>query len=156
MEVSLTLPRKPVSVPLARGLVSSTLERAGVTAETVNDISVALTEACTNAYKHGQGGDTYEVRICLDDEFFTMDVIDRGPKFGSRTVRAASEQGGQPQVDDEGGRGIGVIKALTDTVAFQGTAGDGSVLMRKRVSWRERSPWLVEKITGHTDKEPES
>jgi serine/threonine-protein kinase RsbW len=153
MEVSLTLPRKPVSVPLARGLVASTLERAGVTAEVVHDISVALTEACTNAYKHGQGGDTYEIRVSLDDKFFAMEVLDRGPGFGSRTVQAAAAHGDPAHDEAEGGRGIGVIRALTDAVAFQGTTGDGSVQMRKRVTWRDRSPWQVEQLAHDVDED---
>ncbi len=150
LELSLTLPRKPVSVPLARGLVASTLERAGVTTDVVQDISVALTESCTNAYKHAHGGDTYELRISLDDEFFAMDVIDRGPGFNQQTVQAAADADGDRTHDDaEGGRGMGVIRALTDSVTFHGNADDGAVHMRKRINWRDRSPWLVEHL-AHT------
>jgi serine/threonine-protein kinase RsbW len=148
MDVSLTLPRKPVSVPLARGLVSSTLARAGVMPEIVTDIEVALTEACTNAYKHAEAGETYELRICLDDEFFAMEVVDRGPRFGSRTVQAASVEEPDAGHHDEGGRGLGVIRALTDSVAFLDVSDDGSgrVQMQKRVTWRDQSPWLVSRL----------
>jgi serine/threonine-protein kinase RsbW len=149
MEVSLTLPRQAVSVPLARGLVGSTLERAGVTPEIVNDIAVALTEACTNAFKHRDAGETYEVRLSLDDEFFTMDVIDRGPRFGTRSVLSVGPPGVEPEPEPEPEHGspMGVIRALTDTVAVRGGAeGEGSVHMWKRVTWRERSPWLFSEI----------
>lgn len=139
-----------VSVPLARGLVAATLERAGVTPQIVDDVTVALTEACTNAYQHVDAGDTYEVRISLDDEQFAMDVVDRGPGFH----KLPTTQSATPALDEEAGRGLHLIRALTDSVSFGGDheAPGLAVHMRKKVRWRDQSPWLVNTIGDATAK----
>jgi serine/threonine-protein kinase RsbW len=150
MQMSLTLPREAVSVPLARGLLAATLERAGVTADVVEDIKVALTEACTNAYQHVDAGDTYEVVVGLDDEYLTLQVIDHGPGFEPRPPPPGLD------MHAERGRGLELIRALTDTAAFGSSTDDGGELsMWKRVAWGDRSPWLTatQEVATHKPKE---
>jgi serine/threonine-protein kinase RsbW len=135
--MALTLPREAISVPLARGLLASTLERAGVAPQVLEDVKVALTEACTNAYQHVEAGETFEVQVGLDDEYVTIRVVDRGPGFTPRPPAPEVE----PYAD--GGRGIHLIRALTDSAEFTTTsdADSGVVSMWKSVAWGEASPW---------------
>lgn len=141
MQVSLTLPREAVSVPLARHLLASTLERAGVALTTIDDVKLALTEACTNAYQHVEAGDTYEVRIVLDDDSLAIDVVDMGHGFEPQEPSGERHVFG---VLDERGRGIDLIRALTDQATFDTVSAEGGIVrLRKRVDWVERSPWFV-------------
>lgn len=142
MHMSLTLPREAVSVPLARHLLASTLERTGVAQHVIDDVKVALTEACTNAYQHVEAGDTYEVRIVLDDESLVIDVVDMG--HGFEAPDEAVEEHNVIEAIGEGGRGLDLIRALTDQSSFDTVSAEGGLVrLRKRVDWVERSPWFV-------------
>lgn len=139
LQVSLTLPREAVSVPLVRHLVGATLERAGVTDACVDDVKVAVSEACTNAYQHSVAGDTYEVVVTLDDEAVAIDVIDRG-----EGIRVVPVEEAVPVVDahDESGRGIDLIRALTESARFDTVSDEGgAVRMWKRLEWQPGAPW---------------
>ena len=59
--VVLALPRDAASVPLVRHTARAALARAGVATECAEEVEVALSEACTNAYRHSQGGESFEV-----------------------------------------------------------------------------------------------
>lgn len=139
LRMQLTLPRATITVPMVRHLVTSMLERAGVAPRCVDQIKVALTEACTNAYEHAIAGDSYEVIIVLDDQFIAMDVIDRGNGLnGTRRYRDSGD--GRPY--SENGRGIDLIRALTEATTFDTTASGGTALhMWKRLQWTDHAPW---------------
>jgi serine/threonine-protein kinase RsbW len=138
LQMRLTLARDAVSVRVARGLLATTLEGAGLTSDVVDDVKVALTEACTNAYQHVDAVDDYEVAVGLDDEHLTLQVIDRGPGFGLGPDECDPGIG---SVEAESGRGIELVHALTDTMAFGSSSHDGgTVSMHKRVAWGDASP----------------
>jgi anti-sigma regulatory factor (Ser/Thr protein kinase) len=89
LQTRLTLLREAVSVPLARRLLAAILEGAGLTSAVVEDVKVALTEACTNAYQHVDAVDSYEVVMGLDDDYLTLQVIDRVPDSSLHHPRPA-------------------------------------------------------------------
>lgn len=142
LQLSLTLPRESVSVPLVRHLVGATLERAGVTPECVEEVKVAVSEACTNAYQHALAGDNYEVVITLDDDALAIDVVDKGTGFThvpTEPTTAIADTN-----DQEHGRGIELIRALTDTARFDTVSTKGAaVRMRKRLDWKDDAPWVA-------------
>jgi serine/threonine-protein kinase RsbW len=147
-QVSLTLPREAVSVPLVRHLVGATLERAGVTAACVQEVKVALSEACTNAYEHAVGGENYEVVVTLDDETVAIDVLDRGAGIPSAAVDLPVPDVDQSvpgsSLPEETGRGIDLIQALTEGARFDTTVDGhgGAVHMWKRLDWEHgAAPW---------------
>jgi serine/threonine-protein kinase RsbW len=120
-------------------MVGATLERAGVTPECVHDVKIAVSEACTNAYEHAAAGDVYEVRISLDDEFLAIDVVDQGAGLTPVKPPTEADQSG-PHA--EGGRGIELIRALTEHAAFDTVSGEGAVArMWKRLEWKSQAPW---------------
>jgi anti-sigma regulatory factor (Ser/Thr protein kinase) len=51
-DIELTLPAEPESVALARQMVRGILDTLGWGDETRTDISIAVTEACTNSVLH--------------------------------------------------------------------------------------------------------
>jgi serine/threonine-protein kinase RsbW len=57
LSFSVLLPRERSSVPFVRHLCRSTLERLGVEQSCIDDIEVAVSEACTNVYKHAHQTD---------------------------------------------------------------------------------------------------
>ncbi|MFI0977935.1 ATP-binding protein [Streptomyces sp. NPDC021093] len=139
---SLHLRREAASVPLARRLLLSAMETAGVDPDISYDLSVALSEACANAVEHG-GDHTsgpysaeYRVTAYLDGEKCRIEVTDSGPGFpsGRRRGRAA-----QPVAHTrENGRGLRLIEQLADHVHFRNRPGRGAVVsFDKILKWRE-------------------
>jgi serine/threonine-protein kinase RsbW len=53
VELALSLPREQRSVPVVRHLVRAAMRTLGVDADWINDVEVALSEACTNVLRHG-------------------------------------------------------------------------------------------------------
>jgi serine/threonine-protein kinase RsbW len=136
VKIVLTLPRDTASVPLARHTVSAALQRAGVTTECIDEVEVAISEACTNAYAHAGDAATYEVTITLRSETLVIDVIDSGPGFGNGSPAAA-----MPSPVSDGGRGVALMSAFTDEAVFDSVSGGGgSVHLVKNLRWTHGAP----------------
>jgi serine/threonine-protein kinase RsbW len=135
IQVVMTLPREARSVPVVRRTVATALESAGVTPECVGEVEVALSEACTNVYRHAGEGASYEVVISIGDEQLTMDVLDSGAGFGNLDVAAPSTV---PDLNAEDGRGIALMRALSDRAVFDTVSGrGGSVHLMKHLRWTD-------------------
>lgn len=125
MEIAfrLCLPRDASSVPTVRRLLSSTMHTLGIEDDCVNDIEVAVTEACTNVLKHAVGSaEEYEVEVELNHERAQISVIDAGYGFD------ASIHGSDIEMSRESGRGILLMKALVDTVEFKSEPRAGTIV----------------------------
>lgn len=132
IQVVMTLPREARSVPVVRRTVATALSTAGVTRECVGEVEVALSEACTNVFQHAGKGASYEVVINIGDEQLTMDVLDTGAGFGNLAAPPST----MAELDAEGGRGIALMRALSDRAVFDTvTGGGGSVHLMKQLRW---------------------
>jgi serine/threonine-protein kinase RsbW len=121
---SLYLPRDGASVPFVRHLCRATLERLGVEESCIDDIEVAVSEACTNVYKHAHNTEEeYEVRVILTEDTCSIEVVDAGPPFEHSIGSDGSALGG------ESGRGITLMKALVDDLQFV-RRSEGGTLVR--------------------------
>jgi serine/threonine-protein kinase RsbW len=131
VQIALSLPREARSVPLTRHTVSAALYTAGVEPTCVDEVEVALSEACTNAVQHAVGGVSYEVNVSISDEQVSIEVVDSGSGFGQREVYS-------DVVDhaSENGRGMALMNALSDLAVFDSVTGKGgSVHLTKRLRW---------------------
>jgi serine/threonine-protein kinase RsbW len=140
VQIALSLPREAVSVPLTRHTVSAALYTAGVEPMCVDEVEVALSEACTNAVLHAVGGVSYEVNVSISDEQVSIEVVDSGSGFGQREVSSDA-------VDHaaENGRGMALMHALSDLTVFDSVTGEGgSVHLTKRLRWIQGAhhPWV--------------
>ena len=86
IQLALSLPREEISVPLTRHVVSAALLTAGVRPTCVQEVEVALSEACTNAVKHAVDGVSYEVQVGITEEAVSIEVVDAGSGFGEGRV----------------------------------------------------------------------
>ena len=100
MEIKLTLalPRDELSVPVARRILSRSLDVLGVEQSVIADIELALTEACTNVLDHATDTHEYELSAGIDGAACVLEVIDRGAGFdggekGLQRAAAAAEDG---------------------------------------------------------------
>jgi serine/threonine-protein kinase RsbW len=123
MSVRLSLPREVGSVPAVRRLLHCALTVLHVDRQSGADLEIALTEACANVVKHAAGADKFEVRLDVAEDHCAIDVLDHGTGFDPS--RAAAES---PAAESERGRGLFLIKALSDNVRMQSAPRSGSLI----------------------------
>jgi anti-sigma regulatory factor (Ser/Thr protein kinase) len=126
---SVRLPVDAQSVPLVRGLLRQALEHLGVAAAGIDDILLALTEACANVVQHAGDHDEYQVDVAIDDTVCRISVLDDGDGFDPEAVAAE-----EPRSPLEGGRGLLLMRALVDRLAFRETEdGRHGVFLEKQL-----------------------
>ena len=110
-EVRLTIPAKPEYITLVRLALSGLSRLRPLSEETLGDLKLAVTEACSNSVRHGYadaGEGTVEILYELRPDRLVVEVADDGPGLHVPGERAAEEN------LEEGGLGIAIIKALSD------------------------------------------
>lgn len=136
LEVTVCLPREAETVSLVRMVVTTTLDLFGVETECIEDIRLAVSEACTNVVSHAAGEDEYEVQVRVDDEKCAIDVRDSGTGFDSAMLT-----GLLPDPMSASGRGAAIMHTVMDTVNFTSSASEGTIVhLVRRLSAREGGP----------------
>jgi serine/threonine-protein kinase RsbW len=122
--VRLTIPAKPEYITLCRLALTGLSRLRPLGDETLADLKLALTEACTNSIKHAYEGGEGSVQITyeLSGDTLAIEVADEGRGFDH-----------EPAADDEddlteGGLGIAIIQAIADEFEIGPRAGGGSRL----------------------------
>lgn len=128
--VKFELPRDAVTIPILRRLCGRSLEVVGATESVIDDVELALTEACANVLKHVEQGSIYEVTVGFDEDRAFLDVVDHGPGFDPAAIDP-------PGPDDESGRGLALMRELMDSVHFDSAADDGTTVhLEKQLEWK--------------------
>jgi serine/threonine-protein kinase RsbW len=124
--VRLTIPARAEYITLGRLALTAIAGVRPVSDETLHDLKLALTEACTNSVKHayGNGGGEVEIVYELEPDRLVVEVGDMGSGFEPDALSPADEA-----ELDEGGLGIEIIRALSDEVEI-GPRGDGGSRLR--------------------------
>jgi serine/threonine-protein kinase RsbW len=127
--VRLTIPAKPEYITLGRLTLTALAGVRPVSDETLHDLKLALTEACTNSVQHAyQGGrvGTVEILYELEPDRLAVEVADQGPGFEV----AEDGDGGDGDAElSESGLGIAIIRAVSDEVEI-GRRDDGGSRLR--------------------------
>ena len=135
LSLSLTLPRDKQTVPVARHIVRNAMEQVGVEETCVDDVELALSEACTNVLLHSGPGDQFVVRLDLEDRLGVLRIIELGHGFDSAKVQATDDL-----VEAEQGRGLGVMQAVVDRVDLTSRPEAGTIVtLEKVLSYSEES-----------------
>lgn len=132
----LCLPRDELSVPVVRRLVGHTLEQVGVLDTVLDDILLALTEACSNVLEHAGPGDAYDVRVQVGAERCELRIVDVGHGFDHAAAAAV-----EAEADAERGRGLGLMHALVDQVELRSEPEAGTLVrLVKNLEFDETAP----------------
>jgi serine/threonine-protein kinase RsbW len=127
-----------LSVPVMRHVLGDTLRRLGVHEESVYDILLAATEACTNVIRHGgRQARGYAVVTSVGASGCQVVVADEGTGVAESRLAVS----GAPQLTSvdqlpESGRGLAVMRGCVDNVTLDSSPGEGTVVtMRKHIKW---------------------
>jgi len=119
-----SVPGKPEYVGTVRLAISSMANCAGFDIEAVEDIKVAVSEACTNVVCHGKAREeSYEVACEIGDGKIIISVVDRAGGYDTTKYQKPVFDCDCPK---EGGLGIFIIKALMDEVDIFSELGMGT------------------------------
>ena len=124
--VRLTIPAKAEYIALGRLALTAIARVRPLSEETLSDLKLALTEACTNAVRHayreGRQG-SVEILYQLEPDRLVVEVGDDGQGFEPEAV----EGSGNGDLS-EGGLGIAIIRAIADEVEIGERESGGSLL----------------------------
>lgn len=135
--VELRLPNRPEFVAVARLTVAAVACRMGFDVGDIEDIKVAVGEACTNAIEHGvpvdESTEMITITCAVEAEALAITVHDPGIGFDPASAGASPHAAGTATLT-EGGLGLLLIQALMDDVDVASTPEDGTcVRMVKRL-----------------------
>jgi anti-sigma regulatory factor (Ser/Thr protein kinase) len=118
-DVRLTLPARPENVAVIRHVLGAFAEALQLPADVVEDMRLAVTEACTNVVRHAyHEGDAGPIDVVIrpDGEHLDLIVSDRGHGMGA-----------SPDIRGPG-LGLPLIAALADEVDLRHEPQRGSRL----------------------------
>jgi serine/threonine-protein kinase RsbW len=153
--LELEIPARPEYIAIARLVVSSVASsRRNLPDDRIDDLKLAVSEACTNAIEaygsiptHGLGWEPAaertgaveasngaavdRVRILVqdDDEKLEIQVADDGPGFNPDDLPTHPPVTDPERLNFERGLGIPLIRTLVDDVEFASSSDGTSVLM---------------------------
>jgi serine/threonine-protein kinase RsbW len=118
--VRLVIPAKPEYITLGRLALTGLSRLRELPQDTIADLKLALTEACSNSVRHAYPGSEGSVEIVyeLRDDRLVIEVVDDGTGFENVPVNASGED------LSEGGLGIAIIRSLADELEI-GSRADG-------------------------------
>ncbi len=122
--ISLTIPAKAEYIALGRLALTALARVRKFPEETLADLKLALTEACSNSVRHAYGSDGGTVAVLYElwPDRLVVEISDEGSGF---------EPPSDPdELNDlgEGGLGIAIIRAIVDELEISEKAGGGSRL----------------------------
>jgi serine/threonine-protein kinase RsbW len=123
--VRLVIPAKAEYITLGRLALTAISRVRPLSDETLSDLKLALTEACTNSVRHAYEGQVGRVEIVyrIERDRLVVEVVDDGAGFEAESVDSA-DNGDL----SEGGLGIAIIRAVADEVEIGRGESGGSRL----------------------------
>ncbi|MFC4075330.1 anti-sigma B factor RsbW [Salinithrix halophila] len=126
--VELTIPAKAEYVGVVRLAVSGIANRMGFHYDDIEDMKLALAEACTNAVDHAYSGREGQIAVSffVHDDRLEMKVKDEGNSFD---IAAVKQRSGPIENDmpltamRERGLGLHLMETLMDRVDIDGDRG---------------------------------
>ena len=100
--------------------------KVGFCLDDIEDLKVAISEACTNAIKHSLE-DRFTIIYTMIEKGLTIEIIDNGKGYNTKEVS-------EPDLDNlkESGMGLFIIESLMDKVNVESIEGKGtSIKMTK-------------------------
>ncbi len=130
--VELKIPAKAEWVAVARLAVAAVASRLRFSVDEIEDIKLAIAEACTNCIQHGSDADQIEVALEVLADELRVTVRDRGVSLKLESVGTAAGFADEGRTEE---LGVFLIRALMDSVEYHVDPREGTELtMIKRVT----------------------
>ena len=129
---------KPDQLKGLRAVLRERLTAEGCGRELIDQLVVAVNEACMNIIQHAYAGDengTFRLELIRDEDELIVRLIDFAPAIDKSSVKPRDLDDVRP-----GGLGVHFIQTLMDAVEFLDSGSPtGNILqMKKRIEWDHR------------------
>ncbi len=132
---TITIPSRTERLNDVRQFVAQAARVCGFTDADVNNIMLAVDEACTNIIKHAYNyapDESIEVNVRMHGGEFEIVIADRGKNFNPDSVPPPDMKEYMSQYR-RGGLGLYLMKKIMDTVDFQFKANRNILRMTKQL-----------------------
>ncbi len=127
---------EPPRLLRARDRVRDYLARHCADQTTVDDVVLAVEEACTNAIRHSGSQEEIEIRLGFEGDRLLAAVRDQGHGFDINGF----DPDRLPDVSSDHGRGLFLIASLCDKMELRYAGGLEVVMVKRGVSFCEAAP----------------
>lgn len=130
--IKMTLPTEPKLISVIRMTASSIANHIGFNIEEIEDVKIAVSEACSNVIKYSNV-ETFDLYFSSGEDFIEVQVEDKGTGCNSEEIK-------DPIFDENrscGGLGIYIIKTLMDDVKVISQKENGTVIYMKKTIGRD-------------------
>lgn len=100
--------------------------------EKSGEISMALIEACINAFEHSESKSEVYIHFIIDDDNLMIKVIDKGIGFDASQVKIPKIESKINSDEPKRGWGLMLIKELMDSVDFESSDSGTTLTMIKK------------------------
>ena len=118
-EISISIPSLTENIRIVESFIDNAKEKFELDDDIYGNIMIAITESVNNAIIHGNAGDkSKNVFLSLDMENNTIvfNISDEGQGFDYNSL---PDPTAPENIDKPGGRGIFLMKALSDELNFE-------------------------------------
>jgi len=128
--IEMSIPNKAEFVSVVRLTLVAIANRVGFNIEEIEDMKVAIAEACTNAITHGKNtlSESIDIRFTLQEAGLEIQVKDKGKGCEVEKIK-------DPQIEElsENGLGIFIIKSLMDNVVIHSEPDQGMMIIMTKM-----------------------
>jgi serine/threonine-protein kinase RsbW len=116
--INIQIPSLIENIRIIESFIDNTKDLYNIDDDIYGNIMIAVTESVNNAIKHGNKEDknkTVSISLILKENLLKFIIIDEGPGFDYNNL---SDPTLPENIDKPGGRGIFLMKHLSDEVHF--------------------------------------
>ncbi|RDY23417.1 histidine kinase [Romboutsia maritimum] len=120
--IRMEITSNPQYVGIIRLTTSGIANKIGFPIDDIEDIKVAVSEACTNAIKHSND-DIFNITFKILDNGLNIEIQDNGQGYDISKIKA-------PDLENpkENGLGLFIIQSLMDDVSIESNDKDGTII----------------------------
>lgn len=120
--IKMEITSNPEYVGIIRLTTSGIANKIGFSIDDIEDIKVAVSEACTNAIKHSND-DIFYITYTMLENGLTIEISDKGEGYNIENIP-------QPDLENpkENGLGLFIIQTLMDDVSIESIENQGTTI----------------------------
>ena len=131
--VELRLPILPNMELIATQTAEVISRHMSLTDDQGAEISMALIEACINAFEHSNAENNVFINFLIEDDSLVIKVIDQGIGFDKTKVEIPKIENKIGKDERKRGWGLQLIQELMDSVEFESNDEGTTVTMKKNI-----------------------
>ena len=131
--VELKLPIIPNMELIATQTAEVIARHMNLNDEQCGEISMALIEACINAFEHSKAENNVYIHFLIEENSLVIKVIDQGIGFDKTKVEIPKIENKIGHDERKRGWGLQLIQELMDSVEFESNNEGTTVTMKKNI-----------------------